>query len=196
MLVEGDVDVRKRMRALPSELYAKVFRLRAGGAQPYEIAARLNVPEAEVLKALQFMVERYRDSLEFAGKRYFFVEQAMAIEARMAQLSSLLKEQTRPAVCVRIIRLREKLRKDWLNLLEQAGLVKLETPSAHEHVEPELTDEERRQLIEMALKRLQELDRRKALRENPAAQKDPAQSVPRFQAGIADKERDDGDGTD
>lgn len=154
--------MKTQRRALRSEFYDKVFRLRAGGAQPYEIAARLNVPEAEVLKALEFMVEGYRNSLELAGKHNLFVEQAMAIEVSMAQLSSLLKEATRPVERAQIIRLREELRKDWLKMLATVGLAdEVKGETFFGRMSDNLSDDDRMELIQMALKRLAEVKRDK-----------------------------------
>ncbi len=153
--------MRKQMHALPNEFYAKVVRLRSGGLQTYEIASRLNEPEAKVRKALDFMVERYRDALTLRGKAVF-VEQAMAIEVTMTQLSSLFKEATRPEVKIQAIRAREEMRDRWLDLLAQAGILDAKPTTAF-HVTQNLTDEEKRRFIRIGYKRIKQMEAAQAV---------------------------------
>ncbi len=179
--------MRTQRHALLSEFYARVVRLRAGGAQTYEIAARLNEPEAKVREALEFMVERYCDALASRGRVNLIAEQAMAIEVSMTQLTSLLGEVTRPEVKVQIIRAREALRKEWLNLIAQVGIVDVKPSTAFTSGTANLTDEQRRKLIEIGLRQLKRL---KQIKQKEAAQAAvPAQ--PPLPGGVEEDEEDD-----
>src|SRR5713101_273177 len=93
------------------------------------------------------LVERYREALALRGRANLIVEQAMAMEVSMTQLSSLLQDATRPQVKIQAIRAREELREKWLDLLAQAGIVDVKPSTGFDNVTSNLTDEEREKFI-------------------------------------------------
>jgi hypothetical protein len=126
------------------------------GMQPSRIAKKMGETEARVIKAIHYLVDRYSDILGRAGKDRILAEQAMAIETAMVTLSQLAKE-ARADIRIQAIRAREELRKDWLNLLAQAGLVKVQKASFFDSVTEGMSVAQKQKLIKLGQRRLKQL---------------------------------------
>lgn len=161
----------KRIGAL-SKFKAQVLELRVQGMQADEIAGKLGVSLKEVRKGLRAITRRYVDQLGRYGKANILAEQALAVEASMVALSSLATDKfAKAGERIQAIRAREELRKDWLNLLAQSGIVEISKSSYLDSVTAGMTPEQKRKLIKLGLKRIKQLQ---AMKEAPNAAKPAA----------------------
>lgn len=161
-----------------AEFYAKVWKLRAKGMQPSSIAAKLGVLETRVIKALNYLIDRYGDILGKIGKDRILAEHAMAIETTMIAISDLCKKDTKADVRLQAIKLREELRKDWLNALAQAGVVKFERVSFSESVTDGMTNEQKLKLAKRGMKLLREKARDAAKEDGTVETRIPGEAGP------------------
>jgi hypothetical protein len=114
------------------------------------------VSERKAREALDFVVNRYVALVGRNGPAFVLAEQAMAMEAAMAELSILSAASAHPVVRVQAIRAREELRRTWLDLLSKVGALKFTGKSLFGDSQSDLTDEERRRLVRIGTRRLKQ----------------------------------------
>jgi hypothetical protein len=163
---------KKRIYPVAHSWYAKAVRYDAQGYSLQAIAFKLGKKESDVLAALDFMAERYKDALNLRGASNLVAQQAVALRLSMVALTSLLKTKgldgPKPGDRIAAIRLLEELREKWLNLIATMGIVKIEKVTLFEQVTKGLSEREKRKLVKVAYERINELERQEEAAEKAA----------------------------